>query len=557
MSIKDNRYCKRVYILISLLAPILYICVNLGRTNGLFFPPDEIGYWENAARMCGLDWSGSTFMQSYYAEGYSILLLPLLKMIQSPLLMYKCALLLNAILFGLNGLVIYAFLKELYCDDPESEICLIALAAIFYPAHFIYMNYTIAETLLHLLVTTLFWMLLRYEHRRRTSDALIAVVVSLTMVFTHFRTIGVAFSAVIMIFAVWRKKKGKSINVRTLVYACGVLMLIAIVFAICPIRSGIAYLDDKLDRFRMVIAPAGILSIIMGIVGKVFYISVSTIGMIFVCVRRIWSKRNESYTGITFLVSFMISIVIFAVFFVNGNGIDYLVYGRYTEIFAPIIMCVGLHEICEADGLDARFGKTSSAGIAISAVLLVIYATFCGINLYRRDFITGLSWVFGYKMPMVNELICIPALLCILAIWIMIWIIRSRSGMRTTVKKWICVAITVFFVFVGIYMSEICVYHYHELDREDVEIFKSVTDMYDNGREVVFLRPPGVNYIGHLQFYMFDRVINYIDGTGPEALTTGPEDVVVTYDNYENRDILSEKYEKMIESPHFVVYFNE
>ncbi len=56
---------------------------------------------------------------------------------------------------------------------------------------------------------------------------------------------------------------------------------------------------------------------------------------------------------------------------------------------------------------------------------------------------------------------------------------------------------------------------------------------------------------------MFDRTIRYIDGPDPEAFSTDSRDVVITYHNYENQDVLREKYHTTTESPHFVVYYNE
>ena len=550
-----NNLYKYIFAAITVLAPIVYILANIGRTSGLFFPPDEIGYWENVARMRGFDWSGSTFMQSYYAKGYSVLLYPLTFIFKSPLMMYNGALFINAVLFGLGGLALYAYIKELSGNLSEFDTCLIALTATFYPAHFVYMNYTIAESLLYLLVTVVFCMLAKYEKYGKTVDALIAVVVCVAMVFTHFRTVGVAVAAGVMIFAVWQKNHGRTIPWRKIALAVGVLLVISIVISISPIRSSYSYLDDKLDRLGRVFTLNGLISVIMGTMGKLFYICVATFGILCNCVKWIWQRRKTCYTGSTLLVSLLVSAVIASVFFVGGKGIDYLVYGRYTEIFAPLIICVGFCGIFETDKPDKKMGIICSALTAVLAIVLVVYAIICGINMYKRDFIIGLSWVFGRKMPLINELIGIPALICIVVMWAII--LFMRSGAQIFKARIASAVIAGVFMFIGIYMSEVCVYHYHELDRADVELFDTVTDMYDTGRKVSFLRPPGVNYIGHLQFYMFERTIDYIDGPDPEAFSTGPTDIVITYDNYENRDMLSEKYDSMEESPHFVMYYNE
>ncbi len=572
-----------IFAALVVLAPVLYVCLQLQRTSGLFFPPDEFGYWENVARMLGLDWSGSTFMQSYYAKGYSMLLYPLAKMFSSTLSMYKGAVVINAVLFGLQGIVLLEYLGELMPDFGDNNgrglrLYIIAATGVFYPAHFVYMNYTIAETLVCLLVTVVFWMLAQYENNGKVIPAMIAVISAAFLLFTHFRTIGVLISVLLIIPVIWQKKQNRKpiLTDRRGLIALVVLTVCVILIAVSPLRSGIKYLDDQLNRLQKIITIEGALDIIMGIIGKLFYISVSTFGLFFLCVRRIWRKRREWLGGVSFAVAVMISIMISAVFFVGGKGIDYLVYGRYTEIFAPIIVCIGLVEIrdgCKGIAGDETGIKQSESNkklaiicsviMASAAVVLVVYAAVRGMNVYMNDFIIGLAWMFGRKHPLINQLIGIPTLISIVVLWMIIWLMNKSLEKDSQNKAFIrygfgAFSITLLAVFtgIGLYMSEVCVYHFHELDRRDVELFEWITEEYDKGHQVDFLRPPGVNYIGHLQFYMFDRTINYIDGPDPEAFTTGLSDIVVTYDNYEFRDMLAGKYASMDQSPHFVVYYN-
>ncbi len=558
------KHCKIIYILLTVTAPVVYMLVQLHRTSGLFFPPDEFGYWENAARLTGLDWSGSTFMQSYYAKGYSMLLYPLVLFGSSPLLMYKCALVINAVLFGLHSLILPSFIKETSTGSRDKTWMYGAAAAgVFYPAHFVYMNYTIAETLITLLVTLVFFCLAKYENTKEYKYAVFSVIASAGLVSVHFRTIGVIVAAGLTIFLIWNKDRKRPVSMKIPGITAGAAIVVGLALAVSPLRSGYVYLDSQFDRLGRLLTAEGALDIAVGMIGKLFYISVATVGLFFLCIGRIWRRRKESATGLGFLTAFVISTVISAVFFVGGKQIDYLVYGRYTEVFAPLIVGMGLCELYDACGGDesiknmynGRFASICSASTAAAAILLVVYALANRMNIYMNDFIIGLAWVFGRSNPLVNQLLVIPALIMVIVLWVLAAVIKGSVG-RNGIYVFFA-ALTALFIVIGIYMSEICVYHFHELDRKDLELFEAVTDMYDDGRQVDFIRPPGVNYIGHLQFYMFDRTIRYIDGPDPEADKTGPQEIVVTYPNYEFYDRLAKRYDTRLESAHFVVFYND
>ena len=313
----------------------------------------------------------------------------------------------------------------------------------FYPAHFVYMNYTIAETLICLLLTLIFYFLARYENTGRMIFAVMTCVFSLALMFTHFRTIGVAISTVLMVVAIRMKKSGKEVSVRYVSVILLILVICVVAVAISPLRSGYKYLDDQLGRLQRLFTAEGLSDIIMGTIGKIFYVCVSTFGLFFLCVVRIWKRRKRCYGLVAFLISLTVSILISAVFFVGGKGIDYLVYGRYTEIFAPIIVCLGLCElrnmmIIQTDGIGfdnacedekyTGYGIICSVIMAFAAILLVIYAAIREMNVYMNDFIIGLAWPFGRSNPKVNQLLGIPALLTTAVLWVIIWIAKKRSA---------------------------------------------------------------------------------------------------------------------------------
>lgn len=91
-----------IYRVIMFIIPVLlvvYYLRNIGRLNMIFVLPDEYGYWMTAAAFAGYDWSGLSSLSLYYSYGYSIILTPLFWIFKEPVLMYKAALCLNALLY--------------------------------------------------------------------------------------------------------------------------------------------------------------------------------------------------------------------------------------------------------------------------------------------------------------------------------------------------------------------------------------------------------------------------------------------------------------------------
>lgn len=553
-----DKRIKALFFLLVFLVPMLYVLANIRRTSGLFFPPDEFGYWENAASIVGFDWRDACFGQSYYAKGYSILLVPLLQVLNNPTDIYKGALVLNAFLFSAQGLFMFKITEEAFDGYPIYDKCIISFLCTFYPAHFVYISYTIAETLLYLLVTVIFYTLFRYEKTGMAKYAVLTFAFCVVMLLTHFRTIGIFVIVTGMIFAM-KHFRNNRIDIKSLICIITVLAfimtIVAFVISISGVRSGFDYIDDNLDRLAGIVSFQGIIALLMGVIGKLYYLAVSTFGLLFFYAKGVWRRRKESVAEVTFLIALIISIGISAVFFVGGKGIDYLVYGRYTEIFVPVILCRGLHELIEEGQDRIKPGVTCTVILVSEAVMLFVFAIGSGINSYMKDFIVGISWMFGRSMPTLNRFFALPAAVCILAIWTFIYILRVIP--KSKAERILSCAVLAVFLFIGIFMSRICVYDYHDMDNSDEMLFEHANEKYDNGSKIVFLRSPWSNYVGHLQFYMYDRKLNYIEGLDPPAYTTESDAVIITYPNYEDPEQLTQRYDSVQKSAHFIMYFNE
>ena len=60
--------------------------------------PDEFGYWASAAGFLGYDFSEVCSISSFYSFGYSLILIPILKLFSDSIIAYRAAVVVNLLL---------------------------------------------------------------------------------------------------------------------------------------------------------------------------------------------------------------------------------------------------------------------------------------------------------------------------------------------------------------------------------------------------------------------------------------------------------------------------
>lgn len=96
--------------------------------------PDEMGAMSFAAYLNGNDWSETMSNPSmYYGSGNAILLLPLFKLIQDPMLRYQGALFIGAIVRSIPALIaVYIAKNQLRITNNYWNLCLLGISCVFF-----------------------------------------------------------------------------------------------------------------------------------------------------------------------------------------------------------------------------------------------------------------------------------------------------------------------------------------------------------------------------------------------------------------------------------------
>lgn len=532
--------------------------------NGPFFPPDEFGYWANAARFVGYDWSDVASRQSTYSMGYSILLIPLMLVFENPIVLYKSAVVLNGLLFIIHAILLEAVMRLLFPKQSTKRTCILCMIGACYSSLIVYMHYTIAEMLLFVLFLAFSASFLFFLKSERTKYLLLSILFGTSLVFTHMRTLGILASfciAMSMYLLRDRFSRDKLVKFTGLSILCMIGMVLGVIFCMKPQPlTGVQDANRLMNQLAKVYSLfhfENLLMLLTGFLGKLFYIGVATFGIGYlgmIKIVKILKNHNENHKfffWLYFLLALFLSLVINAVYFVNGYRIDQLIYGRYSELFMPILLCLGIMELLEAKRPYRSMIIIFLAQYGV-AFLLDYFISGHEIMTYMRDFIIGASWMFGRQQPGLKWVFMMPVMIEFFISILIVLIIRCSQKQG---HELLLGTVAVLYIGIGVYMTSICVYDCHKADWSDLKLVNRIEEMQREGKELFFLDSMYSPYIGYVQFCLPDQRIQVTEGLSPEAFQTPEEDMVLTYPDYELPEQLS-RYELVEKSEHFCLYYN-
>ena len=516
----------------------LVLCVFVPRAFGIFFPQDEFGYWNNAAGMVGIDWSDVAAGQDRYAIGYSILLLPLIKLPLDPILRYRIALVINGVLAVIYAGVFSTLVGRLYPKMNWKERLAISMPCICYPCCLLYLHYSTAEVFLNVLFVILCCFMTDSAKRNLSATyEFTGLICAVALFLTHYRMIGVVAAFIIIRSVIWIRNKGLQGRLLLTVTAAltGIVLTAGIILCIyLGFFSVKALFDTKT-----------ILRIAVGIFGKIYYIAVVSFGLglaglisVAGMIRCRFNMFILSAVGITVFIS--------TYFFRDDNRLDQLVYGRYIEMFIPVLMAIGINRvIILKDKLNVKW----MLAIGAIAIMLTVYAHMEGLTEYLPNYVSGIDWMFGDSLPTTTSIFFVPFVVAMSG-YLLIEVVIKRN-----ITIWAAaVSISMIFLFCSFFLTEKHIYRYQDLDRSDYELEQRMEELcMKKGEEsIMFLNSPYMNYINLIQFWMYDKKIELITEDEFDRLNIP---IVLTYSNYDRPDKLME-YTNREDSVHFFLYYN-
>lgn len=408
---------KNEKIMLTLMSLLVLIsrCLLIYYMDGPYIYADEMGYWSHAANMAGLHWSIDG--TAWYSYGYSLILAPLFLISHNMAVVYKLALLLNAVMGVISYLLCYSIAVRLAPKLERWVVGLLALVAAMYPA-FIAQSYSAwAETELFMLVWLLLWLVLHYEERQSLWCAGLIGLTCGYLYLVHNRTIGImvacAMIAVLMVFV--KKMRWQDAGV--------VLLLLLAVYCINPPIKGILnlkytanFMDTSQGESINTIAGGiynmkrassfeGMLALIYSIDGQLWYL-IAASGMLFLwgvkaCVDKILKEKEHvlfySFTLLALAGMVAISTISMmrtaAIDTTQRIRLDPFFYGRYIECILGPVLLLGLLHLAQM-----MIDKKALLWYGTFVVLMIIMALVLGYRLRGvTDFYVQSCSVYGLE----------------------------------------------------------------------------------------------------------------------------------------------------------------
>ena len=288
MKRKKNRNIAFIFLLEMVVLLIIYL-YHIDNLYAMVMSEDELGYWGNAAYFAGLNWGNVLNNTVYYSYGYSFILMLILKLPVSPLIMYRMAIIINA-LFMLVSLGISNYLlKQLFPEKNRYLINIACFAGTLYSGYITISNFVFSECLLIMLT----WILLLQAFlicKKKTPLRVALFCLELCYIYiVHMRTLAYVIAGVIFLFYILINdiKRDKYLSRKEIVRFVLEGMIIFIIIFISSIlkknlQAELYVSDNMANDYGAIIESISLYNIfipfISAMCGRAFYLWAATLG---------------------------------------------------------------------------------------------------------------------------------------------------------------------------------------------------------------------------------------------------------------------------------------
>lgn len=342
---------------------ILILFFSLRYISQLSIPTflnDELGYLANAAFLAGKNWSGVTRISAYYSYGYSLIIAPLFLILKNTELLYKTIILFNICFYIISYYISFKTIKDLFKKVDTKIIAFVCGVVALYGANIYNVNYAWVEPITYLIFWLLIYQLNCIYKNAQIKNIFIFSFLLCYIYIIHQRTIGVVLVGILCMICMF---KNKNIDKKKIILFFVYMFLFMIIGILIKkyiyvylwnntVSEKTATLNTYDGQIAKIIAliqsPTLIWNLIRGIIGKYYYLFISTGGLISFGVIQSLKRIKETYIvkkqiDVVFLfmiLSLFAMIVISSLFFIRAERLDTLLYGRYNEFaMLPLFIC--------------------------------------------------------------------------------------------------------------------------------------------------------------------------------------------------------------------------
>lgn len=340
--------------------------------------PDELGYVSAARFLAGRGLAP----QTEYFPGYSLLLVPVARVISDPLRLWHAALLVNAVLAGLTVVLAAALVRRLAPGLPTGHRLLVVGALSLYAPLLLWSNLAIAENVLipgFLAGVLLVW---RAFESGRPGWWAGAGAATAALYGVHPRGIVIALALVAVALVTQRPWRTHTRPLTALAAGMGAVGAAAWLLATWVAReapaSARAY--DVSGTLTKNFTGTKLAGLAAEIGGQIWYLTVATWGLFpigmaacLALLGRVVTGRRRDPEAATaaFVALSVLGVMALGSLFINNDvRLDYLVYGRYNEgVLAPVLL-LGLLAVTRLAARATSSASTRARSLRVAALVV-------------------------------------------------------------------------------------------------------------------------------------------------------------------------------------------
>lgn len=557
---------------------LLIICIfqyGIQKIYGIVMYPDEFGYWASAAKWLGYDWSQLASMGSYYSYGYSLILTPILWMFENGVMVYRAAVAVNMVLMCISLWLMFDVLNKLFLKQDQQTVIFACGVGVFYPAWIFYMQMTLTEALLMFLYILTVYLLIRFIEKPKVITS-IGLACSLVYIyFVHMRTVGVVIACVLtVLLLVYLKPECRKAGVIFIVFliALGLIgtgikeAVVSQVYA--GADAGMLAVNDyggQWGKLQEIFTLRGFVRLLASCVCKLFYLGMASFGLVYWAIGYLVIRVKHLIFGIVkkkhfeivdaavlyILLSATGIFLITAIYMINPGRIDGIFYGRYNELFVPLMMSIGLMAMLSNDKIFTR----SIAGCAISGLavpLIVGWIKKKELVTFHNYFAVGITYLYDEPNFNANHFFLQTYLfssLLIILVAGLVWI--CKKGNKNPV---ILAGIILVEIGLGIWASEKDTYHFNAVVSDDKVIADYILDTVQTDSDIYYLHEESEMYIDSMQLLMKRKTIQLLENDEWKNTPLLDKDYLITDLNTAYREELEDTYELYKETASFLLF---
>ena len=559
----------------SLMIVLIVLCIyeyGIQKICGFTMYPDEFGYWASAASVVGYDWSETASLGSYYSFGYSLILVPILKIFTGKVTAYRAAVFINMLLMCTGVFLFGKIIEKIFPETATGIKILVSGASVLYPAWIFYMQMTMSEAVLFFVFSLDIYLFCVFMEKQKVSAAIALATALIYGYCVHMRTVGILIACVLVCLCmlIREKENRKTIfvwfSVLVLLYLLALFLknrTIEVVFSYTreDVLAGNDY-SSQWGKVAAILTLTGMKKFVCSLLGKLYYLGLSSFGTFYWalawCLResvRLIRKENtqsRQWMALFLLLAVIGQVLISSIYMYNTNVIDCLIYGRYNELLVPVMMMIGIVTMSKSRLLipvTVCMG-TVLGGVTFLLLHIIEAGNMSGIRGYH---VAGISYLLQGNNQDIRSFFWHTWLLgfgLMLLVCAFVWL-----GSHRTSTWWIYAGILAIEIAAGLQISEHYTYQVNYNNYDNLLIAEVLQEKGVEDINILYLDEGHLPLVDFLQMQIPEKTIHVIREDELPSID-GKNYIMITDAKTEQDEVLNEQFERKIWTNVFNLYYN-